>query len=189
MRSILPRLAVVIPLGLALAGCVNDPPTNGIGSTTIGSAPYALGDFGTLTYRAVDLILAAAPQITAETPLVVASVADVQNLDQSSALGNIAADLIRTRLAQNGHAVSEIRLRSGVSLKPGNGEFFLSRNAQALMAPPSVVAILTGTYAAAYDKVYVSLKLISAADGHIISGADFVVPYWNVAGLLPQPHT
>lgn len=172
-----------------MAGCTHQAQVPATGTTASGAPTCVEGDFGFLIYRAVDRILAAEPKLPADTPLIVTSIANVENLEESSALGNIAADLIRTRLAQDGHAVSEFRLRSGLSLKPGRGEFFLSRNSGALMPPPNVAAILTGTYAASFDKVYVSLKLISAVDAHIISGADFVVPYWNVAGLLPEPHT
>ena len=62
----------------------------------------------------------------------------------------------------------------------------LSRNRRALMPAPSAAAIVAGTYAASFSKVYVSLKLISATDRHIIAGADFVVPLLDVVGLLPN---
>jgi FlgO protein len=54
------------------------------------------------------------------------------------------------------------------------------------MPPPSAAAIVTGTYAAGFDKVYVSLKLISVTDAHILAGADFAVSLLDVVGLLPQ---
>jgi TolB-like protein len=180
------RLAILLPLGLAAAGCaaLNDPQTPATSSVTIGDSPYIRGDLGTLTYRAVDLILAAAPQVSGDTPLVVASISDVQNVETAAPLGNIVADMIRTRLVQDGHATSEIRLRRAVSFNRGQGEFLLSRNPRALMAPRNAAGIVTGTYAATFDRVYVSLKLISAADTRIIAGADFVVPLRDVGGLL-----
>ena len=45
---------------------------------------------------------------------------------------------------------------------------------------------MTGTYATSYDKVYVSIKLVSATDARILAGADFVVPLQDVDGLLHQ---
>jgi TolB-like protein len=144
------------------------------------------GDLGTLTYRAVDLMLASAPEVKGDTPLIVASVSDVENMDKSSALGNIVSDMIRTRLAQDGHTASEVRLRSAISFYKGEGEFMLSRNKRALMPAPSAAAVVTGTYAADTDMLYVSLKLVSASDAHIISGADFAVPLQNVWKLLHQ---
>jgi len=143
------------------------------------------GSLGTLTYRAVDQLLAAAPEIRAGTPLVVTSISDADKIDKTSTLGNIVADLVRSRLVQEGLTVSEMRLRSSVFLDRRHGEMILSRNPRTLMPPPNVAAIVTGTYAIGDVDVYVSLKIISAADARIISAADFVVPkYQNVNGLL-----
>jgi hypothetical protein len=82
-----------------------------------------------------------------------------------------------------------MRLRSAISFNKGTGEFMLSRNRRALMPAHSAAAIVAGTYAASYSQVYVSLKLISATDSHIIAGADFVVPLLDVVGLLPDART
>lgn len=182
MNSILRRSALVGLLSVALAGC--DPNVPATSSVTLGSSPYVRGDLGTLTYRAVDLMLASAPQVSADTPLIVASVSDVENMERTSALGNIVADMIRTRVVQDGHTVSEVRLRSAINFNKGEGEFMLSRNRRALMPAPSAAAVVTGTYAADTDSLYVSLKIVSASDARIISGADFVVPLENVWKLL-----
>jgi len=184
-------LAVVLSTGLSGTACAPlfDPATIGYGSATIGSAPGNHSDLGSLTYRSVDLIVAGAPEVTSETPLIVASVSDAQNVDASSPLGNIVSDLIKTRLVQDGRSVSEMRLRSGVHLKPGQGDFVLSRNRHDLGHAPNAAAIVTGTYAVSWDRVYVSLKLVSSVDAHILSAADFVVPRGDdVNGLLESPH-
>nr|WP_294508020.1 FlgO family outer membrane protein [uncultured Rhodopila sp.] len=179
-------LAVVLPIALSSAACAPllDPPIPGFGSATIGAAPTARGDLGSLTYRSVDLILAGAPDVTSATPLIVASVSDAQNVDASSPLGNIVSDLIKTRLVQDGRSVSEVRLRSGVHLEPGQGDFVLSRNRHVVGHAPNAAAVLTGTYAVSYDRVYVSLKLVSSVDARIISAADFEVSRRDVNGLL-----
>ena len=175
------RFATAAVLGLTLTGCAHS-------TRLTANDPVVQGDFGTLTYRAVDQILTAVPQVAADTPLVVASISDVRNLDTTSALGNIAADLIRTRLVQDGYFASDIRLRNEVSFNQGTGEFLLSRDKGAVMPPRSVAAIFTGTYAVGLNKVYVSLKLISATDSHILAAADFVVPYAEVSGLVVEHH-
>jgi hypothetical protein len=180
-------LAIILPLGLTVPGCaMHDPPQTATSSITNGAAPYIRGDLGSLTYRAVDRMLAEAPEITATTPLVVGTISEVQNVESATPLGNIVADMIRTRLSQDGHSVSELRLRRAVSFRKGEGEFMLSRTPGALMRPPAAAALVTGTYAATYDLVYVSLKLVSASDERIIAGADFAVPLWEVEGLLQK---
>jgi len=189
MNRAICRLAAVIPLCLPVIGCVTDPNAAANSYSSIDASPYDQPDLGTLTYRAVDLILAASPDVTATTPLVVTSLSDARNLETSSALGNIVADMIRTRLAQTGHKTSEFRLRREVSLKKNDGEFLLSRTRRALRSAPNTAAVVTGTYAMSYEKVYVSIKLISATDSHIVAGADFVVPLHDVLGLLPEHST
>lgn len=183
MKSILGSIAII--LMLAVTGCA-DPRAPANSSVTAGSSPYIRGDLGTLTYRAVDLLLADAADVQADAPMVVASIANVKNVDTSSALGNIVADMVRTRLVQNGHITTEMRLRNAVSFNSKEGEFLLSRNRRSLVPPPHAAAVVTGTYAVGLDKVYVSLKLISASDARIISAADFVVPALDVVGLVPE---
>jgi TolB-like protein len=185
------RIGMSVLVVLALAGCaISDPQHPGASSVMAGSSPYQSGDpdersdLGSLTYRAVDLLLGGAPQLRQDTPLIVASIADTQNVETSSALGNIVADMIRTRIVQDGYTASEFRLRNEVSFNKGEGEFLLSRNRRALMGAPNAAAIVTGTYATSYEKVYVSIKLVSATDAHIIAGADFVVPLKDVSGLI-----
>jgi hypothetical protein len=160
MNTTLQWSVMLLSAGLAVAGCVNDPQLPATSSVTKGASPYIRGDLGTLTYRAVDLILAAAPEVTADTRLIVASVSDTQNVEATTALGNIVSDMIRTRLAQDGRTASEIRLRNEVSFSHGE--------------------------AISYDNVYMSIKLASATDARIIAGADFVVPLHDVEGLLHQ---
>jgi len=94
--------------------------------------------------------------------------------------------MIRTRLAQDGYSSSEIRLRKDISFGKGEGEFLLSRSKRALMPAPTAAALVTGTYAIGSDTIYVSLKLVSASDARIISGADFVVPLRDIWGMLPH---
>lgn len=185
MVNRLRRFALVLPLVLGAAGCVADSRQEATSSVGLGASAFVNGDIATLTYRAVDLLLASAPQIGSDTPLLVGSISDTEKVQTSSPLGNIVADMIRTRLAQRGHSPIEMRLSRDVSFNKGEGEFLLSRNPRTLMPPPSAAAMVTGTYAASVEKVYVSLKLVSATDGRILAGADFVAPLREVIGMLP----
>jgi TolB-like protein len=189
MNKNLRRSVFVGSLVFALAGCVNDPHVPATSSVTLGSSPFVRGDLGSLTYRAVDLMLQSAPEVTASTPLIVASISDAENMERSSALGNIVADMIRTRITQDGRTASEFRLRSAIGFSKGEGEFMLSRNRRALMPAPNASAVVTGTYAVDTDSLYVSLKLVSTSDARIISAADYVVPLQNVWKLLHQNNT
>jgi hypothetical protein len=126
-------------------------------------------------YRAVDAMLNAAPDLTAEkTPMVVGSVEDIQDVNSSTPFGNVISELVRSRLVQHGVRVADLRVRSSVLLDRGKGEMLLGRDRRSLLPPPMAADIVTGTYAVASNKVYVSLKVIAAADARIIAASDFV---------------
>lgn len=178
------RRALALLLLPGLAGCAGHRPA-ATSSRTPPPDDASASSFGPVTYRAVDRILDSAPVITPGTLLVVASLSDVQNLDRSSPFGNIAAEMIRSRLVQRGMTVSEVRLRTAMRLSPTQGELMLSREARMLARSPGAAAILTGTYAVGDRNVWVSLKLISRADSRVIAAADYALPrYSDVDGLL-----
>lgn len=180
------RLGFAALLALGLGACgLNDLDPRANSSTIAGSSPAARADLGTLTYRAVDLMLAETPGVAANTPMVVATVSDIDDLNTASPLGNMVSDLVRTRLVQSGVSVSEMRLRSAVLFDRKQGEIMLTRNLHRLIRPANAAVVVTGTYAAGYSKVYVSLKMVGVADGRIIAGADYVLPRGSeVEGLL-----
>ena len=107
------RFGLAAAIALSLGACsLSDPEAN---STTLaGSRPAKAGDLGTLTYRAVDLMLAETPAIPKDTPIVVSTISNVDDLNKADPLGNMVSDFVRTRLVQTGGNVSEMRLRNAV---------------------------------------------------------------------------
>jgi hypothetical protein len=178
--------AALFALALPLGACgLNDADPGARSSANEQSHPGRASDIGTLTYRAVDLMLAETAALPAGTPMVVATVSSVEDLNKADPLGNMVSDLVRTRLVQAGANVSEMRLRNAILFQRWQGEIALSRNVGALVRPGNAAVVVTGTYAAGYTRVYVSLKMVSVSDGRIIAGADYVVPRGgDVEGLL-----
>jgi TolB-like protein len=180
------RLMLLAVPALGLAAC--EAP-QGESSIRQGSAPPRDGEIGRLTYGAVDRMLSGAPGIPTDTPFVVATVADVSDLNTSAPFGNLVAELMRARLTQRGMAVTDLRLRTGLRMDRREGELILSREPGAVLRAPQAGAIATGTYAAAGDYVYVSLQIVSATDGRILAAANYAVPRWpDAAGLLRRPN-
>jgi hypothetical protein len=169
-----------------LGGCTPGaiPPAS---TATVGSRPETRGDLGTLTYRAVDRIVAGVPELSQGKPVVVGTISEVQRLDRSTPFGNLVADLVRGRLAQKGVVVADMRLRSAVLLDRKEGEMTLANDRASVMAPPNAAGILTGTYAAGDEMIYVSLKLVSASDARIVAAVDFAVPRRGAETLLIPP--
>jgi TolB-like protein len=178
------HLLIALPV-LGLAAC--EAP-RGESSVREGSAPSRGTEIGRLTFNAVDRMLAAAPGILADTPFIVATVADVADLNTAAPFGNLIAELMRARLTQRGMNVTDQRVRSGLRMDRREGELILSREPSALLRAPQAGAIATGTYAAAGDYVYVSLQVVSATDGRILAASSYAVPRWpDAAGLLRRP--
>jgi hypothetical protein len=180
------RIASVLSAAAAallLCGCV-DGPESATSSITVGSHPESRGDVGSLTYRAIDRLVAEAPELGLGRPVVVGSIVEVQRLDHTTPFGNLVADLARSRLVQKGVVVSETRLRTTMLLDHKQGEMTLSHDRTSVVAPPSAAGILTGTYAASDDWIYVSLKLVSVTDARIVSAVDFAVPRRGAETLL-----
>jgi len=169
------RLALAAMMALSLGACgLGDPPAT---SSTIDSpGPSRRGDLGTLTYRAVDLMLAETATMPKDTPIVVATISSVDDLNKADPLGNMVSDFVRTRLVQTGNRVSEMRLRNAVLFDKRQGEIMLTRQLNRLIKPADAAVVVTGTYGASYTTVYVSLKMVTVADGRIIAGADYVIP-------------
>ena len=128
------------------------------------------------TYDAVDNLLERS-QLTIDRngPLLVATVVNVSNLDQSSSLGRLMTEQISGRVVQLGYQVVEPKLRNNMAIK-GTGELILSRDADLLKKSFTAQAVISGTYAVGHEAVHVNLKLLELASGRLLSSADYVIP-------------
>lgn len=163
---------------LVLAGCT--PYTGG----PLSYAQSREGkDLVAYNYQAVDLLVKrAGTRITKASPLIVATVVDVNNVETSSALGRTITEQLGSRLAQLGYRVSEMKLRQGVSIQEGlenskeAGEFVYSRNTDVISNEQRAVAALTGTYTVAKDQVLVNIRLVDVRTSQLITAYDYVLP-------------
>ena len=57
----------------------------------------------------------------------------------------------------------------------GKGEFILSRNVKEISRSRGAQAVIAGTYALGADSVYVTVRLIRATDGKILSSYDYTL--------------
>jgi hypothetical protein len=157
---------------LALTSCA--PPLSPSLIQTL-NAEQVADHLDALTYNAVDQALAGTPELlTSHATVVVGSIEDIRDVNSSTPFGNIVSEMIRTRLVERGIHVQDIRVRSNVLLRRGTGEMLLSRDPKSLLPPPGVSDYVTGTYAVASGKVYVSLKIVGAVQGQVEGASDFV---------------
>jgi TolB-like protein len=115
--------------------------------------------------------------ISQNQPILVASFVNVNRLEQASTFGNIISEQIASRFAQKGYKIIEMKLRqNSVFFKKEKGEFLLSRDCQDLSKEYDSSAVIVGTYAYGYKKLYVSARIVRVSDSEVIASADYGIP-------------
>ena len=116
--------------------------------------------------------------------ILVASVADVNNVERANPFGRMSGEQIASRLAHLGYEVEEAKFRTAMAVTK-QGEFALSREVSKIVHDHNVDAIVTGTYAIGGRNVHVSLRLIEADTSRVLGTFDYTVPKdRDVRGLL-----
>lgn len=134
-------------------------------------------------YEAVDGLLSrAGDRISTETPMLVGTIGNVNNVETSSTLGRSISEQLSARLANRGYMVTELKLRQGISIQHGglnpasSGEYLLSRDVGEIAGEHKAAAALTGTYSVGAESVLVNLRLIDIRSGQLIAAYDYVLP-------------
>lgn len=127
--------------------------------------------------RAADALCAVlAARLGAGSPILVATLADGEQLERSSAFGRVTMQQVASRLGQYGYQVLEARLGRSLVFSP-QGEFLLSRDAARLMRSEyDAQAALVGTYSLAGGTVYVSLRVVRLDDAAVVAAHEYHLP-------------
>lgn len=172
-------LSTALRCALVLSSLAACQPYTGIATGILewDAARLTPTDLRSRVYGTIDDMLSQNALLAATRgPLVVGSIADIQDVNRTTPLGNAIAELVRSRLVQKQFTVTDLRLRSQVLLDRAQGELTLSRDRRAVLPPPSTAEIVSGTYAVGYGTVYVSLRVTTAGDAHIMAAGDFTLP-------------
>ena len=141
----------------------------------------------TASYQAVDQLLAAIPagrRLPMDRPVIVATIVNIDTLT-GSRLGRTLSEHLGTRLTRSGYRVVELKLRDTIFVKQTEGELMLSREIREIGKSHEAQAVMVGTYSESRGRVYVTIKLVGAADGIVISAQDYLLPIdANVRSML-----
>ena len=130
-----------------------------------------------INYNALDsLIKKLAPDSIKEGPILVASFVSLDNLNESSTFGRVISEQVASRFKQKGYTTIEMKLRTTVFIKEGSGEFLLSRELSKIGNKHSAQAVIVGSYTAASDRVYLTIRVVNVEDSEILASYDYNIP-------------
>ncbi len=111
-----------------------------------------------------------------DSPVLVATVVNVNDMRRSAPLGRTLSEQYASQMATAGFNVKEMKLRGDVFIREETGELLLSREIKDIAKSHNANMVLVGTYSAAANLTYVSLKFVRAEDSRIIRAYDYALP-------------
>lgn len=167
MAALRPALAV---LGLiALASCH--------ATHVVHRAPATMTkpDLMVAAYVAVDQLMAQRTLEEDHGRVLVATLVDVNDVEDSSMFGRQVSEFISTRLTQRKVDVIHATVRQDHIKVDQSGQFLISRKVQNLGSDYNARNVLVGTYGETEDTVLVSLRLVSTVDDSTLAATDFAI--------------
>ena len=111
----------------------------------------------------------------ADKPLIMATIVNIDALDQTTTLGRLVSEQLSTRMAQGGLQMLEMKLRNSVYLKRNQGELMLTREIGEVATSHNAQAIVVGSYAETSDMVFINVKVIQPNTNLVLAGHDYVL--------------
>lgn len=171
---------------LLLAGCASQKRTY---APTATYASVARSELIASSYQAADALLAQAGERLSPTyPLIVATLVNINALEESSPLGRLVSEQLGARFAQQGYRVVELKIRQKLYMKRNEGELMLTREIRDIARQQEAQALVIGTYAEGADRVFLNVKLTQIESNITLAAVDYALPLdMNVRTLLYRP--
>lgn len=168
MRILNLSRAAALGIAVLLGGCAFVDQTN--------YTSVAANDFVAANYRAADsLNNQLKGKLSGDKPLIMATLVNIDALEQSSMLGRVVSEQIATRLAQGGLPILEMKLRNSVYLKRNQGELMLTRELGDVAGTHNAQAVVVGSYAETRDTIFINVKVIQPNTNLVLAGHDYVL--------------
>ncbi|MGA9795350.1 MAG: FlgO family outer membrane protein [Rhizomicrobium sp.] len=171
-------LAVAGIAALSMAGCATGDSYSQASTPSLAAPPRHVSrrdDAASLVYLAAQTLADRAEGLDKTRPIVVATVVSVDDMKSSSTFGRLASEWIANRVEQRGYLVRDVTYTGALTVNRA-GTLVLSRDALALSRQIGAQAVVAGTYAVAGERIYLSLRLLSARSGELISSTDVAIP-------------
>ncbi|CDG83408.1 FlgO family outer membrane protein [Janthinobacterium agaricidamnosum] len=175
------KIAALLAVPLLLSACASTPSEEANYSSVSSNSLVASN------YRAADaLLLQLNGKLSADQPLIMATIVNMDALEQTSTLGRLVSEQVSTRLAQGGLKMLEMKLRNSVYLKRNQGELMLTREIGEVAQTHNAQAIVVGSYAESSDTVFVNIKVIQPNTNFVLAGQDFVLAKESIVRSMLQ---
>ncbi|WP_420213881.1 FlgO family outer membrane protein [Janthinobacterium fluminis] len=172
----------LLVLPLLLGACATDRKAEDSNYSSVSSNAFVAAN-----YKAADALLAQLNgKLAADKPLIMATVVNIDALEQTSTLGRLVSEQISTRLAQGGLKMLEMKLRNNVYFKRNQGELMLTREIGEVAHTHNAQAIVVGSYAESSDTVFVNIKVIQPNTNFVLAGQDFVLAKESIVRSMLQ---
>ncbi len=168
------KLAIVASIAaVAMAGCSNAPEKKPEPTWEQATSNPLIP----ANYKAAEALLTQLPPtLNKSQPLIIATVVNIDNLDQSSTLGRLTSEHVSARFTKAGFRMIELKYRNSIYVKRSQGELMLTREIRELAQSHDAQAVIVGTYGQSDDSVFVNLKVIQPATNIVLAVQDYVLP-------------
>lgn len=123
----------------------------------------------------------------AGSPVLAATFADIDDLQQSSTFGRTLSEQFTSALSNQNLPVIEVKMRDSLFVKERTGELILSRKLHSLVQAHDAQAVLLGTYAIGGSNIYVNVRIVRTSDNIILGSHDFSLPLnRDIKAMLPR---
>jgi TolB-like protein len=147
-------------------------------------ASVSKSEFIAANYRAADALMEQFKSQAYGGPLIVATVVNIDLLEQSSTLGRLISEQVSARFSQRGFSVVEMKFRSNVYMKKSAGELLLTREINEIARSHDAQAVIVGTYGTSGDAVFINMKIVQPGNNIIVAAYDYVLPYNNETRVM-----
>lgn len=110
------------------------------------------------------------------SPLIIATVVNIDALNRSSTLGRLISEHVSARFSQAGYRMVEMKFRSRVYMARNQGELMLTREIHDIANSHDAQAVVVGTYAQSNELVFVNLKVIQPETNIVLAAHDYALP-------------
>lgn len=125
-------------------------------------------------YKAADaLITQVGGKLNKSQSMIIATLVNIDDLNNSSTFGRLVSEQISARFTQAGFNMVEMKFRDYVYMKQDQGELLLTREIKDVAKNHNAQGVIVGTYALSGEDIFVNLKVIQPNTNIVIGVHDY----------------